>query len=188
MGANMRKTPSYLKGLAETRARAASDVARLERLTVEIAEQLLLARQELAACDTLIRSFDSRLDPTQIEPVAAWKGRYGKRGALKHTILEIVKAASPNAISTFEIALGVRTVLKLDFETNASYVKWLHNSVGKPLQRLVADGKVERLHEARPTGEVGRWRWKDCDLSLDHLRAQAATAGVSVQQADDVHE
>lgn len=61
----MRKTPSYLKGLAETHGRALADVQRLERLQVEVAERLARAREELNASDIHIKKFNARLDPSR---------------------------------------------------------------------------------------------------------------------------
>lgn len=60
----MQRTSSYLKGLAETRARAAGDVQRLEQLHAEITAQLEAARAEVTSCGLLIRKFDRQLDPT----------------------------------------------------------------------------------------------------------------------------
>lgn len=82
MATDMRKTPSYLKGLAEDRARADGDTIRLQHMLDELAPEVakaermlslhedILAQHNVArtkrdACDTLIRSFDSRLDPAQ---------------------------------------------------------------------------------------------------------------------------
>ena len=85
MTAEMKKTPSYLKGLAETHARAAGEAIRCRRLHADICRELDIAERqaarlralvaanssrvaaaeaELAACDRLIRKFDERLDPT----------------------------------------------------------------------------------------------------------------------------
>lgn len=92
MATDMRKTPSHLKGLAETRARADGDIHRIQRLRAEIdpkrAEALRIeaihaqvtanlaaARTERDACDLLIRKFGSRLDPEPVAPVRAVKGR-----------------------------------------------------------------------------------------------------------------
>jgi len=76
----MRKTPSHLKGLAETRARSAGDVQRLQKLYEEVGKKLTEATAEVDACDRLIRKFDERLNPELIKPIRAWKGRYGNRG------------------------------------------------------------------------------------------------------------
>lgn len=189
MEAEMRKVPSYLKGLAETRARAHGDVLRLERLRAEIDERLADAQRELAACDTLIKSFDKRLEPSAIEPVNAWKGRYGKRGALREATCRFIKEAGPDGISTTTLAYELQFEFKLDFAHPAERRQWGTNTLGNCLKNLVAEGLIERLHKGGSlTGAAGRWRWKDSDLSLDHLRAQAAAAGVSVLQADDAHE
>lgn len=59
----MRKTPSYLKGLAETRARLAGDIERYRSVIEDVGRQMLKAETELEACDLLIRKFDSRLRP-----------------------------------------------------------------------------------------------------------------------------
>ncbi|MFT4172862.1 MAG: hypothetical protein QM686_00045 [Herbaspirillum sp.] len=184
----MRKVPLYLKGLAETRARAHGDVLRLESLKAEIDVRLAEAQKALDACDTLIKKFDERLELTSIKPIRAWKGRYGSRGAFHEAVIRIIKAAAPQEISTTMLALELQAEFGLDFAHPNDRRRWVTNTLGNCLKDLIAAGMIERLHEARPTGEVGRWRWKDSDLSLDHLRAQAAAAGVSVQQADDVHE
>ena len=65
----MRNTPSYLKGLAETRARLAGDIQRYERLLKEIDSSLTLARRQLEGCDLLIKRFDARIDPRRIEAI-----------------------------------------------------------------------------------------------------------------------
>ncbi len=98
----MKKTPSYLKGLAETRARLAGDIERHERLLSEIPEKVAQARRELEACDLLIRRFDGRLDPQKIAPIRHW--RYSKkRGVLRDTIIAIVKDSAPNQVTTLEV-------------------------------------------------------------------------------------
>lgn len=75
MPTEMRKTPSYLKGLAETRARVAGDVPRYQKIHDDVWQRLAEAKAELDACDRLIRKFDKRLVREQIEPIQAWQGR-----------------------------------------------------------------------------------------------------------------
>jgi len=60
-------------------ARSAGDVQRLEKVLIEVNKKLLAAKAELAACDRLIRKFDSRLNPNLLVPINAWMGRYGIR-------------------------------------------------------------------------------------------------------------
>lgn len=55
MPADMRKkVRSYLKGLAENRARAAGDVVRLEAMAAQVAKELAEARMDVESCDRLI--------------------------------------------------------------------------------------------------------------------------------------
>lgn len=187
----MRKTPSYLKGLAETRARASADVVRLQRIHEEITQRLAEAEAELDACDRLIRKYDSRLDPGTIKPIAGWQNRYGKRGALRASLIRHLQKAFPNALGTGELMWAVELEFKLDFITPGERGHWRHNSLGRALNVLVVDGIVERMHDVTngTNSGVGRWRWKgDSSLSLDHLHALAAAAGVATQQADVDHE
>lgn len=181
----MRKTPSYLKGLAETRARVAADVQRYQRLQGEINMALDNARAELGACDRLIRKFDERLNPELIQPIKATKGRYGPRGKLKDTIIGLLKDNYPEEATTTEIGLRLQVAFGLDFYTQRERFEWIHNSVAKQLKRLVYDGLAERLHDPLVRNmEDGRWRWKGegCE-SLGDLAELAESSGVSVRRA-----
>lgn len=161
----MRKTPSYLKGLAETHGRALADVERLERLQVEVAERLARARDELNASDILIRKFDARLDPSRIQPIKHWQGRYGKRGALTGAIVGILQEAAPEEVLTTEIVIKLQLEFGLDFATEKERWLWVKNSVLRKLKKLVEKGVVERLHDPRSHTElVGRWRWQERSL------------------------
>jgi hypothetical protein len=207
MAIDMRKTPSYLKGLAETRARAAGSLQRHRKLLDDVKRKLMVAqadverytlmqadlsqklkdgKADLESCDRLIRNFDSRLDPSEIEPIAAWKGRYGKRGALKATVSRILEEYAPLAVSIPE--LGKVTILEfqLTFATDKAMKAWIHNSLGKALQALLRAGLVERVDAPRTEwgGSEGRWRWKTCtEAPLDGLRSSAESAGVGTKQA-----
>ncbi len=186
---SMRKTPSYLKGLAEDRARADGEVRRLQGLLDELAPKLaeaqrlqtlerdISARQAEAqtkrdACDTLIRSFDTRLDPEDIEPIRAWKGRYGKRGMLRTTIMQILERVAPAEITTTELRMTLELELQLCFSSQAERNTWSDNSLLSALRNLAKEGLVDRLHDPMDHGSgVGRWRWKggaNCGLRVEH--------------------
>lgn len=187
----MRKTPSYLKGLAETRARAAGDVERYQEILDEVSAKLAEAKAVVAACDRLVVKFDSRLNPALIQPIRAWKGRYGKRGQLSASIAQLLEQSAPQELTTIELIWALQLEFQLDFSTTEEKQRWRKNSLTPALKDLVEKGLVDRMHGITDgsIGEVGRWRWKSGgDLSLDHLRAQAAAAGVSTQHADDAHE
>ena len=68
MPVKVKKTPPFLKALAEARARAAGKVKRSRRAVDHAAGLLETARVSLARIDDEIRSVESRLDPNDIEP------------------------------------------------------------------------------------------------------------------------
>ncbi len=186
----MRKTPSYLKGLAETRARVSADVRRYQQLHDEIGEALEKAKAELTACDMLIRKYDERLNPELIEPIKAWKGRYGKRGELKEAILGTLKARAPDFVTTAELVWELQVRFRLDFISWRDKVHWARNIVGKQLRKLAEQGVIERLHDPMAnTGEVGSWRWKGegCE-SLGALAELAKSSGVSTRREVEPYE
>jgi len=154
----MRRTPSYLKGLAETRARLAGDIERYERQRRQLQELADKARTELAACDLLIRRFDPRLNPGLIESVRGHNPRYGTRGKLRAGILRCVEKSYPSEITTPEIGLMLQVAFELDFATWQETEEWIANSVRPQLRKLVKEGLIERLHEACADAGVGRWR------------------------------
>lgn len=186
----MRKTPSYLKGLAETRARVSAEVLRYEQILQEVGEALAKSRAELAACDTLIKKFDERLNPELIEPIKAWKGRYGKRGALQDAIIRILKEHFPEPVTSKELGWLLQLEFKLDFIDWREKKDWLHHSVGGRLIVLVRRGLVERLHDpAVKTGQTGSWRWKGDDCkSLGDLAALAESSGVTTHSSSEHYE
>jgi hypothetical protein len=201
MAIDMRKTPSYLKGLAETRARADGEVGRLQRLLDELGPKLAEAQRiqglhkEISAwqaeavtkrdaCDTLIRSYDDRLDPVQIAPIRATKARYGKRGTLKKTISQVLQKVAPAEVTTTELCLTLMAELQIDFLTKIERKRWISNSLGSTLKDLLEEGLVERLHDPADHGcGAGRWRWKVAGCELAALSAAATEAGMGVSQA-----
>lgn len=154
----MRKTPSYLKGLAETRARAAADVLRYQQVINEIGVSLAKAQAEVDACDTLIKKFDDRLDPTLVQPINHWKGRYGKRGALRQTIIALLQKMAPASVTTTEIGWHVQLTFDIGFNHWRERRLWMANSIGNCLKKLVKEGAVEPCHDRDHSGEVGRWK------------------------------
>lgn len=154
----MRKTPSYLKGLAETRARAAADVLRYQQVIDEIMVNLNKAKAEIDACDQLIKKFDERLDPALIEPVLHWKGRYGKRGALREAILALLQEQAPAAVTTTEIGWQMQLKFDIGFNHWTERKRWMTNSIGNCLKKLVKDGLLEPDHGWGRTGSTGSWR------------------------------
>lgn len=154
----MRKTPSYLKGLAETRARAAADILRYQQVIEQVTASLTKAQAELEACDRLIKKFDERLEPALIEPVLHWKGRYGKRGALREAILALLQEQAPAAVTTTEIGWQMQLKFDISFNHWTERKRWMTNSIGNCLKKLAKDGLVESGPARGRTGSAGTWR------------------------------
>ena len=68
MPVKVKKTPPYLKALAEARARAAGKVKRSQRVVERAAALVETARGTLASIDDEIRRVEIRLDPNDIAP------------------------------------------------------------------------------------------------------------------------
>lgn len=144
-----------------------------------------MARTKREACDTLIRSFDSRLDPAQIAPIHSFKGKYGKRGSLREALVDILQSAAPAELPTTEVLLRTTARLKLVFATPSEKNKWSRNSLLSALKGLMKEGLVVRLHEpVAGQNSVGRWLWKEApDGALATLSTAAESAGLGVHQA-----
>jgi hypothetical protein len=186
----MKKTPSYLKGLAEDRARAAGDVERYVKIAKDVADALEAARATLAACYLLIRRIDARLNPEEIPPIRAHKYYGGVRGKLRDTVGDILKTAAPGIVTTTEISIEIQVRYDLTFETSEARTHWQNNSIGRLLRNLFGQGLVERLHNPKcNTEDGGRWRWKtDVTQSSDQLREQIEGSGGSVVQYEGGEE
>ena len=163
----MKKLPSYLKGLVETRARSAGDIARLEELRRLLDIEIETARAKLRAADTLIRDFSPLLDPSQIQPVKPRKGRHGR---LREAVRLILQDAAPEALPTNEIAFLVAEMIEIRFHTVADFRRWAKNAVTRELRKQTETGSLERLPVA---GEENRWRAVTCGRArtLSDLRA-----------------
>ncbi|ALV07715.1 hypothetical protein [Roseateles depolymerans] len=156
----MVRIPSFLKGLVETRARADAYVQRLETIKAEVEQRLAKAGSEREACDKLIRAYNPNLNPTAIEPVRAWRHRYGPRGARNEAIKAFLQAAYPESVSTVEVAWHLTLKFELDFHSPEVREAWKKTSVRNPLRVMAQRGEVERLEvEALDGHEPARWRW-----------------------------
>ena len=187
----MRKVPSYLKGLAERRARAEGTLKSLKQIKNELDQKIAYTEQTMASCDLLISQYDARLNPSLIPAIKPFRPNYGKRGALLAAVRQAIKNAYPETITTTEIGFIVQMQFQLYFETWQQKYNWRRTSLRTSIRALTRNGEVDRCHEVseEPIWEVGRWRWKsETDLSLDHLRQQAEAQGVSIQPGDAYHE
>jgi hypothetical protein len=158
--ATMVKVPSYLKGLVETRARADAYIQRLDAVIGEAQERLAKAKAERDACDTLIGAYNPSLDPNSIEPIRAWRGRYGKRGERVQALRDFVRAAYPQAVSTAEAAWHLALKFEMDFANAKAREQWKKMAVRNPLRLMAEQGEIERLELEGLEGLMtSSWRW-----------------------------
>ena len=206
---DMARTHPFVKGLAETRARAAgeldrceflapkldralararADVVRLQASVITLPARRARAQAELDACDLFLRKTLPGITPACIPSVNAWQGRYGTRGALKTAIAEFVRACAPAEVTTREIAWAVQVRLGLEFGSRAAAGEWARNTLGAQLRRFAVEGLIDRLHDPKNGNNAHRrWRWKkQRATTMAELRAMAAAAGIGTVQADDI--
>jgi hypothetical protein len=172
----VKKLPSYLKGLVESRARSAGDLERLERLRARIDEQIAEARKRLEAADTLIVDFNPVIDPSLIAPVHGRRPRVGK---VKEVIDQVLREAAPQALPTPEIAFAVAERIEIRFSTAGEYRAWSVNCVYRALHKKMNAGEVMRQ---QTPGEATYWKLVDpAPIStldaLQRVRPVAGSAG-----------
>lgn len=180
----MQKLSPLMKGLVETRARVDAKYIRLASLIANLKTKIEKVEAERDSCDQLITKLNNSIKAHQIEPINAWQGRYGQRGALSKEILNTLQQAYPKSISTSTIALQVETTFQLTFYTRAERVHWAAKSLASRLSKLARDNIIERLHNPHAnTGQPGLWRWIPKDSHSPNLQALASSTGVPVIQA-----
>jgi len=175
------KLSTVTRQLAERRARLAAEVLRLEKLVADISEQTTKARTELAAVDLILPTFDARVVPELIAPVKAHGARYvryGKRGAFKDSLLKLLQAAAPEAMSTIELSKRLRHHFDIDFATPKELRAWVENILRSQLRRLVTQGVLERVVPYDEQNDETYWRvvQAPAERALNELRARAEAA------------
>jgi len=174
-----------IKGLGEARARCAGEVLRLEALLLRITADLAKSKGDLESLDRVIRLADKRLDPESARAVRPQRVRSkdaGKKLSLEEAMLLILQENPETPRSTVELAFELASRLKLDFDDDRSFGKWLHNSVARRLKKMTVAGVVVRLHEASQTPRVGWWQiaqGRAC--SLEELKRRLEAAGQVVE-------
>lgn len=147
-----------MRWMVESHARLAGDIARTEKLIAVLQADLDRLRELQSSLAMSARFFDSSIDPSKLPKLNGWKGRYGKRGALKKAVLAVLQEAHPEPLRTVEIAVQVINRLGLAIEGRRAVSMWIDASLRKVLQRGVAEGDIERLHDALDAAGMGRWQ------------------------------
>lgn len=189
----MKKIPSALKWLAEKRARVAGElqsceqtIAHLEDDALELRKRLTFAEHspatassrrkrlstELKSMDQVVRMYDEGINPASIEPINAWQGNYGKRGALREFLIKTLQHRGPEYVSTSELELLPIVNFSLVFEHRALRRNWYEGSFRGTLKVLSNKGYIERgASDDRGPQDPTTWRWKqDKPKTLAELR------------------
>lgn len=173
----------YLNQLTTTFERKAAQLNRSINNANHIANEALRIRQ---ACDQFISKLKDGIDPSCIEPIDGWQGRYGPRGALGNAVQQVVEAAYPREITTEEVAASIHQSYSLTFETPAERKEWKRVSILGRLGYLCRTGRIERLHDPKSnSGQTGTWRWIPTDQPFADLQALATQAGICTTFALD---
>jgi len=171
----MARLPVATRQLSERRARLAGEIPRLERLLEEVSTRLATARAELAAVDLILPTFDDRVDPSQIAPIAARRSLRGKRGAFKNEVLAMLAAAAPGGLSTTEMSMKLRQTFEYDLPTQDAVKRWNDNVLRAQLKRLAKEGVIERVKLTDVHSDDAYWRMAhESATSLEQLRRQVA--------------
>lgn len=190
----MKKVPSALKWLAETRARTAGRIAskqqslqllseRVGTLEAELAQakeyQQQLVRQvaqlekDLENLDGSVTVFDPGIDPSAIGVVNGWQGKYGERGTFRGCLLALMEQHAPNYVPTTVLAAHAISELSLTFATSVERTKWYTNSLRDALKKMEKAGQVERSPGALLGSDEKGWRIKQESIpTLAELRAR----------------
>ena len=124
-------------------------------------ERVARLTADLVALDRAIVIRNPALNPGLIDPVNGWQGRYGKRGALRASIVKVLAQCAPQWLSSKEIGALVVEELAITFDLPSEGVQWHTNSLKSALNALLAKGAVEREAGWSPgSTETGRWRVK----------------------------
>ena len=189
------RTPPDVKWLLNERAALAGEVAKADstqlgllakqaRLEHQLAAvAVLLARSRVAqgraqasmdALGVTIALAHARVEPSAGGVVAAWAGKYGKRGGLGEFIAQTLREAAPAPLTTSVLMDLAAREFQLTFAL-AKDRRSFNKSVNSSLSWLLKRGKAEPLH-MRQLGTHGSWRWTAQMPTLDALRAPSAEA------------
>ncbi len=181
-----KRVPSYLKGLVDRRARADGHVQRLQALLATWQEEMDEALATRDACDVLLEPWLAS-DGGGIDPVNAWKGRYGARGTLVGAVRHFLQEAGTAGISTTDLAKCVVEMLMLEFVDAKHRRAWVKTGIKSPLVKMVKLGTVERWTQPTPASGRARpsvWRFvPQAEQSISELSALAAASGLGIASA-----
>jgi len=131
------------------------------------------AQSQVRALTTSIESFVPEIRPDAVEPVNAWAGKYGQRGALTDFLKDELKSRFPEVISLQALCLAAQKTLGVVHQTPRERESFRF-TVRAILRRLRSAGLVE-LPPTTPTSRrTSLWKWRGETTSFGQLREQEA--------------
>lgn len=165
--AEARTTPLQRK-LALLEAQVAKLSARLEK-ALEPARSI---QRDIQALDVVIDAMHGQVNKDAVEPVKAWAGRYGARGARKQFIITFLQAAYPHPVKTKHVLDALIHRFNIPLETSRERTALRHSVLQALVKLRDADGVVVSLHVRKAGTPDGLWRWKEPMPTLEQLRAR----------------
>jgi hypothetical protein len=170
------RCPSTLKGLAEMRARLAGEVQQRQGFLAD-------AQKALDDCDRIILRLFPKEDPQSIHTLRYLKHFVNRRGALRKTMLAILREQAPTSLTTRQIVAHMEERLNLRFICKQDRRQW-EASLRAALTDATALGWIERTQKgtfSRQPHIPTMWRWKSGVKSLEMLAAEMDAAGFAYE-------
>lgn len=147
----------------------AGEFERLEERIQALRTEQAKVGTRLAALDTTMAHLDGRVAPTAGGVVRA-NTRYGERGALTRHIVQLLQAATPEALDTVDITHRCAVHFGVAFDSRAAFNAFRSDNIGYVLRMLCRTGRVELLGRGAGRYAPNLWRWKSLRPSLSTLR------------------
>lgn len=122
----------------------AGEFERLEERIQALRTEQAKVGTRLAALDTTMAHLDGRVAPTAGGVVRA-NTRYGERGALTRHIVQLLQAATPEALDTVDITHRCAVHFGVAFDSRAAFNAFRSDNIGYVLRMLCRTGRVELL-------------------------------------------
>ncbi len=152
------RTPPEIKWLLVERATLLGDIAQLERRRASIDVELDALRQRADALAVSLRILEPLVRPDAAGVVSRHHPAYGKRGALKEFVLDVIRECD-TGLSSREIGLVAAAHFGIEFGLKSELCSYLDNSVRPALKDLRRAGTVESIPQAGGGPDM-LWRWK----------------------------
>lgn len=115
----MTKTPSTLMWLAEKRG-LVNVATQTDRMAQELQQLYDNHVSKLAALDLTIQLYDEAIDPSCIDTIFGWQGRYSARGILRNALPELLGKYNAAWVSSVNLEYLLVASLGIDSSSEAA--------------------------------------------------------------------